>query len=171
MIVRRVRPDDAERIRAVRLRSLATDPSSFGSTLAREEAYPPEEWADWAQGDAAGDEMATLLALDENGDAIGLVGAYREDGDATLYRVIAMWVAPECRGQGLGRRLLVEIEGWIASVGGTTVQLEVASGAGEAVALYESAGYRPDGRRSPSPTTPGVDHVGLRKHLAPVELP
>jgi ribosomal protein S18 acetylase RimI-like enzyme len=164
VVIRRVVASDAERIKVVRLRALRSDPSSFASTFPEEAAYADEEWMDWAIGHAAGEEMATILAL-EGENAIGLVSAYRDKGDGSLYHVYAMWVAPEHRGSGLGRRLLAAIEEWIAGAGGTTVQLDVADTAKEAVALYNSSGYVRDGHQSPSPHTPGITHVSLRKRL------
>lgn len=162
--IRRVLVSDAERVRAVRLRALETDPSSFASTLSKEAAEPDEAWVDWAAGDAAGDEMATMLAL-QGDEAVGIVGAYRDDEDSFLYHVIAMWVAPEHRGKGLGRELLASVEAWIAAAGGTAVQLDVADTASEALALYRRSGYIADGQQSPSPHTPGVTHLSFRKRL------
>ena len=53
-----------------------------------------------------------------------------------------MWVAPDARGLGLGRRLLVELE-WLARRNGvSTVRLETNRALQEAIALYRSAGYR-----------------------------
>lgn len=109
--------------------------------------------------------MATLLAL-QGKTTIGIVGAYRDDDDASLFHVFAMWVAPEHRRSGLGRRMLTAIEEWIAEAGGTTVQLDVADAAKAAVTLYETSGYMPDGHQSPSPHTPGITHLSLRKRLA-----
>ncbi len=106
-----------------------------------------------------------MLAL-VGGKAVGLVGAYRDEEDSSFYHVIAMWVTPEYRRRGLGRRLLLAIEDWIGSAGGTTVQLDVADAAEEARSLYDASGYEPDGQQSPSPHTPGVIHVSLRKRLA-----
>jgi ribosomal protein S18 acetylase RimI-like enzyme len=52
-----------------------------------------------------------------------------------------MWVAPEARGLGLGRRLLSELEGEAAARGATAARLETNRSLGEAVSLYRSAGY------------------------------
>jgi ribosomal protein S18 acetylase RimI-like enzyme len=99
-------------------------------------------------------------------EPVATVAAYRDDVEVRAYRVFAMWVAPESRGQGLGRRLLQAIEDWIVESRGTSVQLDVADAAEAALRLYESAGYVPDGQQSPSPHTSGVIHIGLRKRLA-----
>jgi ribosomal protein S18 acetylase RimI-like enzyme len=164
IVIRRVSSSDAGRVKAVRLRSLGADPSSFASTFATEAAFPDQEWTDWASGDAQGDAMATMLAL-HGDEAIGLVAAYRDEQDGSLYHVIAMWVAPEYRGRGLGRTLLNAIERWIVDAGGSTVQFDVADTAKEAASLYESSGYLADGHVSPSPHTHGITHHSLRKRL------
>lgn len=163
--IRRVTARDADSIKSIRLRSLQSDPLSFGSTFVKEAAYADEEWADWASGDASGDEMATMLALD-HGEPVGIVGAYRDDDDHSLYHVIAMWVVPEYRGRGLGRRLLHAIEEWVDGCGGATIQLDVADQAPAAARLYQSAGYALDGQESPSPHTPVITHLSMRKSLA-----
>jgi ribosomal protein S18 acetylase RimI-like enzyme len=165
IVIRRVNSSDAGRLKTVRLRSLREDPSSFASTFASEAAFPDQEWTDWAGGDAEGDAMATMLAL-QGDEAIGLVAAYRDEQDGSLYHVIAMWVAPEHRGRGLGRTLLSTIEDWIVAAGGSSVQLDVADTANEAASLYESSGYTPDGHLSPSPHTQGITHRSLRKRLS-----
>lgn len=165
IIVRRVRPDDGALIRRVRLNALGTDPASFGSTYEREAAYPDEKWAEWAAGDATGDEMATLLAICDD-EPVGIVAASRDNFDREIFGVFAMWVAPERRGEAIGRRLLAGIEGWIVSAGGTTVHLSVTDAAAAARRLYESAGYEPDGRSTESRHTPGLIEIGLRKQLS-----
>ena len=53
-----------------------------------------------------------------------------------------MWVAPEVRGLGLGRRLLRELERHAASAGADTVRLETNRSLTEAIALYRKHGYR-----------------------------
>ena len=53
-----------------------------------------------------------------------------------------MWVAPEARGLGLGRRLLAELEARAAARGARTLRLETNRALAEAISLYRSAGYR-----------------------------
>jgi len=49
-----------------------------------------------------------------------------------------MWVSPQARGLGVGRRLLAELE---ARVNGDVVRLETNRALTEAIAMYRSAGY------------------------------
>ena len=54
-----------------------------------------------------------------------------------------MWISPDVRGAGLGRRLLLELERHAARVGGArVVQLETNRALTEAIALYRATGYR-----------------------------
>jgi len=53
-----------------------------------------------------------------------------------------MWVAPQARGLGLGRRLLAELERLAADHGVRTLRLETNKTLVEAIALYRSSGWR-----------------------------
>ena len=164
VVVRRIRSGDAALLRDVRLRALATDPQSFGSTYDREAAFDEERWRLRAQGDAAGDETTTLLAL-RGAEAVGLVTAARDGDDPAVCDVYAMWVTPEARGAGVGRRLLEEVEAWARTVGAGTLRLSVTDRAEAAQALYRSAGFEPNGERTESRHTPGLVEIGLVKRL------
>ena len=96
---------------------------------------------------------------------MGIVTAIRDGAQEELFHVFEMWAAPEARREGVGRRLLCDIEGWIASCGGTSAHLSVTDAATAAKRLYESAGYTPDGNSAASTHTPGLTEVSLLKRL------
>ena len=52
-----------------------------------------------------------------------------------------MWIAPEARGLGLGRRILRELERHAVDAGASTIRLETNHALGEAIQLYRSSGY------------------------------
>jgi ribosomal protein S18 acetylase RimI-like enzyme len=52
-----------------------------------------------------------------------------------------MWIAPEVRGLGVGRRMLVELERHARDAGASVVRLETNRTLTEAIALYRRAGY------------------------------
>ncbi len=62
----------------------------------------------------------------------------RVPGVAELKR---MWVSPAFRGEGLGRRLLEELESRAVSLGCQRARLDTNKSLTEAIALYRSAGY------------------------------
>jgi GNAT superfamily N-acetyltransferase len=52
-----------------------------------------------------------------------------------------MWIAPQARGLGLGRRLLETLEACAAAGGARVAHLETSAVLSEALALYRSAGW------------------------------
>jgi DNA-binding MarR family transcriptional regulator/GNAT superfamily N-acetyltransferase len=74
------------------------------------------------------------------GEPIGC-GALKFHGD-TPTELKRMWVSPNARGLGVGRRLLGELESQAAQHGSDAVRLETNRTLTEAIAMYRSAGYR-----------------------------
>jgi putative acetyltransferase len=68
-------------------------------------------------------------------------GAYRPMGP-DVAEIKRMYVDPACRGRGLGRRVLDDLEARARRNGYATVRLETGVLQPEAIRLYESAGYR-----------------------------
>jgi len=81
--------------------------------------------------------------VDSNGDIVGIVSALRNSHPAVAgsasYQIRAMAVSPHCRGQGLGKLLLVGVEHFLASRGTALVWANARS---EAVGFYQQQGYR-----------------------------
>jgi DNA-binding MarR family transcriptional regulator/GNAT superfamily N-acetyltransferase len=68
-------------------------------------------------------------------------GAVKHPPGATAAEIKRMWVAPQARGLGLGRRLLEELEGRALANGASTARLETNDVLVEALGMYRSAGY------------------------------
>jgi GNAT superfamily N-acetyltransferase len=80
-----------------------------------------------------------LVIRDDEGRAVACGGIARFD-DARG-EVKRMYVVPDARGQGLGRRLLEELERHAAALGYTALVLETGDRQPEALGLYASAGF------------------------------
>jgi len=80
-----------------------------------------------------------LLVATLHSEPVGC-GALKLHGDepAELKR---MWVSPDVRGLGLGRRLLAELEREAGARGASVVRLETNRSLVEAIGLYRAAGY------------------------------
>jgi DNA-binding MarR family transcriptional regulator/GNAT superfamily N-acetyltransferase len=81
-----------------------------------------------------------FLVAKLHGDAVGC-GALKlhDDRPTELKR---MWVSPDVRGLGVGRRLLDQLEAQAAAHGSRRVQLETNRSLSEAIGMYRSRGYR-----------------------------
>jgi DNA-binding MarR family transcriptional regulator/GNAT superfamily N-acetyltransferase len=64
---------------------------------------------------------------------------FHENAPAEVKR---MWVSPDVRGLGLGRRLLTELEKQAAARGSAVLRLETNRNLTEAISLYRAAGYQ-----------------------------
>ena len=74
-----------------------------------------------------------------NGAPVGC-GGFKRDAPDTAY-LKRMWVAPEARGLGLGKRLLAALEEKARSLGYSKLRLETERTLSEAQRLYRSSGY------------------------------
>lgn len=81
----------------------------------------------------------TFLVMRLDGASIGCGGFKRDTPDAAYLK--RMWVAPEARGLGLGKRLLDELEERARKAGYGKVRLETEKTLTEAQALYRASGY------------------------------
>jgi DNA-binding MarR family transcriptional regulator/ribosomal protein S18 acetylase RimI-like enzyme len=81
-----------------------------------------------------------LIIARLHGEPIG-GGALKFHGSAPA-DLKRMWVAPQARGLGLGRRLLEELEQHARDAGAKAVRLETNRSLKEAIQLYRTSGYR-----------------------------
>ncbi len=83
----------------------------------------------------------TFLAVFVDGEPSGCGGVGRLD--ETTGELRRMYVVPEHRGTGLGRRILEALEDAARELGYETMRLETGNEAPEAMGLYTSSGYEP----------------------------
>lgn len=162
MTVRRLRADEAARLRDLRLRALAADPRAFAEPLDSARAAPPERWERWAaeQGDAV------FVALDGDRSAGMAAGRMLDDPGGAVW-LYALWVEPDSRGNGLGARLIEAVAGWAREQGAARLDLSVTTNNAAAAALYARAGFGETGRRRPLPGDPSRTEVFLSRPIRP----
>jgi ribosomal protein S18 acetylase RimI-like enzyme len=147
-VIRPVRADEWRRWRSVRLRMLRDDADFFSTRYDDMVREPDSTWRDWVTDAAAGDEK-TLLVAEEEGDWLGVVGAFTRINPAEV-QLISMWVDPSARGRGLAQKLITAVARWASERGATRVVLFVQEANTPAQALYARAGFRPTGDRAPA---------------------
>ena len=130
--LRRLRPEDWEDFREIRLRALADAPDAFASTLERERAFSESEWRRRLSG-------PVYVVDDPHPVSVG--GVFDEDG---TWHVWGMWTDPAHRRRGHARRLLDAL----VPVRGPVV-LDVNTSNVAARTAYESYGFVGTGRLEP----------------------
>ena len=71
--------------------------------------------------------------------------------DEQIGEIKRMWIHPDWRGLGLGRRLLARLEAVAGELGRTRIVLDTNEALTEAIAMYRRAGYHSIERYSDNP--------------------
>ncbi len=145
--IRAIDGDEWRLWRSLRLQAVEESPDAFRSTLGQESAEADDWWKELI-GRAAAHPRGLLLVAESAGDAVGMLfGRINEGGE--LLDVGSMWVEPEVRRSGIGRRLLANAVEWGVSAGAVRAELWVGKDNTAAKRLYEQAGFAPTGETEP----------------------
>jgi len=176
--VRRIRADDAARMRALRLEMLADSPLAFIERLADAAARPLHEYAERAARSAVGDLIAQFVA--ETGPATGQAGrtatgptadrrfvahagahVWRDDPSVSV--LFAVYISPAWRGRNLLAELVDAVAAWSRAAGRPELLLEVVVGNDRAVRAYQRLGFADTGVRLPHPTRSDLTELQMRR--------
>lgn len=135
-------------MKEVRLRALLSEPTAFGSSLARETHFTE---ADWRNRIKLGFSVLALTGEEPIGVASGIVE--RKSGD---YELAAMWVDPEHRSSGVATLLVDAVTVWARSATASALVLWVVVGNTRARRFYERVGFRATGDRANLPSHPDL---------------
>jgi ribosomal protein S18 acetylase RimI-like enzyme len=156
--VRRLRDDESEAWRDLRLRALRTDPGAFGSTAEREERCSEAEWRQRTDA-LATSSAAAMFVVEERGVLLGCTGLHGDGGGAMT--VVSVWIAPAWRGLGLAGRLMEAAASWARGQGASHLTLLVIADNEAARRTYVRAGFRPTGVAVPLPRDPSVTELEM----------
>jgi GNAT superfamily N-acetyltransferase len=145
--IRTLRSDEWRLWRSLRLRAVEDSPQSFRGTLAEESAEADHRWKEMVER-TAGDPQGLLLVVEADSDPMGMLFGRRDESSALL-EVGAMWVDPEVRRNGIGRRLVNEAFDWARQAGGGRAELWVTQGNDAAERLFAGAGFNATGETEP----------------------
>ena len=142
METRRLTERDVEAVWKLRLHALESDPEAFGESAEEHRQTSIEAYAGRLR--SGGDENFVIGAFIDS-DLVGMVGFYRELQLKRRHRggIWGMFVAPSCRGRGLGAALLHEaVRAARAIPGLRSIHLSVTATQPAARRLYTSVGFR-----------------------------
>jgi RimJ/RimL family protein N-acetyltransferase len=132
--------DDVAAFRELRLQALADTPTAYGSSVADFEALSEETIRSRMQPT----ENSFIYAAKQDGKLVGMAGFFRETHEKLRHigNIWGVFVAPEVRGQGVGRQLMQAVLTHIHTLDGLRqVRLSVESTNVSARRLYRSLGF------------------------------
>lgn len=162
MTVHRVTPEDAARMRALRLEMLADSPLAFLETVAQAAARPHADFRRRVVQASRGNQLAQFVA-DPGGRLIGQAGGILLPEEPAATVVFAVYITPAFRGRGVLGMLMDAVAQWSVASGRTELMLEVVVGNDRAVRAYERLGFRDTGVRVPHPVVPGLRELQMRR--------
>src|SRR4051812_3887947 len=153
MKAHRLRRDECDQLRELRLRALADAPRELGRSLGEEAAFPSSYWRAIAEDAQVGDRRVCVVA-DDGERLVGMVGGDWEVQSGRVH-LVALWVEPSSRGMGVGKALVAEVLAWARQRQAQRVELWVVDDAPAAAALYASCGFVETGVHPAVPHSPG----------------
>jgi GNAT superfamily N-acetyltransferase len=159
--VRRMRADEWRALRAMRLEALENSPLSYGTTHGREILRVDAEWRERAAAGAAGEHEVAIAAL-AGGRWVGMARGYLEPPIAHL---IAVYVTPAWRRQGIAEALSRAVATWARERGASAILLSVSDWNDGARRVYEAIGFVPNGVHRTLPWNDEVWESEMRLEL------
>lgn len=122
----------------------------------------PDPWSEGAISETFEQEQTLLLVAYEDRKLIGYLILYfvLEEGEIARIAVI-----PECRRQGVGARMLLELEDLCEDNGITKLLLDVRESNETAISFYTSYGFGQDGVRRNFYSDPQEDGILMSREI------
>lgn len=139
-----VTPEDWKDVRSVRLRALADAPKAFVTEHGREVGWREEDWRSAIQ-------QARWVVARTGHYVIGVARSSRDKDSPERRYIEAVWVAPQFRRLGVGRRLVRRLIDRERKSGIAEILLWVIDSNVHARCFYVNLGFRSTGRRQPIP--------------------
>ena len=162
-VVTRIRADQWQILRDVRLCALEDAPYAFGTTLAEGQKRTNRDWQDMARDHATLSDRAYFMAY-VGDNPCGMAGCYRTAPDTVM--LTAMWVAPEFRGQKIGEQIVGAVIEWAREGGATTLEAWVSEN-NPARFFYQKIGFEETSLTEPLRSHSKIQMVLIRRDIAP----
>ncbi|MCK5801260.1 MAG: GNAT family N-acetyltransferase [Lentisphaeria bacterium] len=143
IIIRRFREEERQRLKDITVASFAN--ASVDKRI--EDVFGQLGSTNWQERKAASidDDLATnpdgVLVAEMGGEIVGYVTVYI-NREASLGRVVNLAVDADCRGRGLGRKLLVAADDYMRAEHMTHAKIETLADNEVGNHLYPALGYR-----------------------------
>lgn len=141
--IRRLRPDEWQEFRRIRLTSLAVDPGAFVRTADEENARPESHWKEMLESDDG-----AVFGLFDGPALVGITAVYIDRAiPARDTAALGMtWLHPDFRGKGLSCRMFEHRLAWARDKGVARIAVAHRAGNEPSRRAILAHGFRPTGR-------------------------
>jgi ribosomal protein S18 acetylase RimI-like enzyme len=140
-LVRRLRQNEGELYRKIRLASLADSPAALETTLESALQRTLKSWTEQANNTTSGCQRNTMLGFYED-LPVGLAALYQDRDVADVAHLIQVWVHPDHRGKELATGLMSQLFLWAKNCGYRKIIAEVNSENARAINFYQKQGFQ-----------------------------
>lgn len=141
--IRQAVPDDAARLRELRIEALSDTPQAFGSDVDAAQAETVESWVERLHGYEP--ENQGLICIAEAGERlVGMCGLFRGNRPKTRHTGLfwGVYVNPDWRGLRIANALIEECLAWGRDHGLVAAKLAVITSNTPAIRCYARCGFR-----------------------------
>lgn len=163
--VRRTTADEWRDYRELRLEALLDSPMNFGQTHEQALAIPDEAWQERARANAASEDQAFYVALDDadpSGRLVGMWGVVPHRDRPGAHIVVGVYVRQEARGTDVARRLNQATIDFVRTTSAKELILLVRDDNDRGRRFYEREGFVLTGHKEPHDLDPSHDLVEMR---------
>ncbi len=139
--VRRIREEEWERLREVRLEALGDTPYAFHSKLEEARTLPDKEWQTRARNGAEGSLSLCVIAT-EGEKTVGMAAGFPDESTDEIAHLVSMWVRDSHRGTDVAIRLVDFVVEWAADRGAEGLLAGVTTGNDRALRFYDKIGFK-----------------------------
>ena len=140
MEIVKLKPEEWEKFRELRLEALREDSESFGASYEEAVKYSDDDWKQRLV-----NPNDNIIIASDGGLAIGMVGAYQEKGEKLKHAayIWGVYLGKNYRGQGIGEKLMKKLLEEIAKNEEIEkITLNVNVGQLPAIRLYKKFGFK-----------------------------
>jgi ribosomal protein S18 acetylase RimI-like enzyme len=141
MLIRRIQTADAMAVKRLRLQALTQEPLAFAMDVTQAADWADAQWVQIASRNSDG--VPTIVLAQVGTELVGMVGCHIDASPKRAHcgMVWGMYVAPQQRGRGVGRRLLAAVKEHGIGQAYTMLKLSVTNYSAAAQTLYSEEGF------------------------------
>ena len=138
----RIRPEQWETLKTLRLAGLREAPHAFSATYESASQRTDAEWREMAHQRATSPDSCMYFVYEDD-EPVGIAGGYRDAEQPGIVQLVSVWVTPEHRKIGAGQVVVEAVCAWATALPVPYLFAYVTATNARALRFYERIGFQP----------------------------